>query len=219
VVFFIVVTFGFTDWVMSLSEWYSTIYGVWFAVTGGQAAMALATYIVCRLADRKPYSEVITPALTKDFGNLLFMFTMLWAYISLSQFLIIWSGNLPEEVTFYYNRFRGGMVFIGAFLILGQFFLPFLLLLSGKSKRFPVLLRKIALWILFVRFVDMFWQVTPFFRRGLSVADLPSYALDLAAVAGIGGIWLALFFASLRKHALLPAHDTRLLDAAMAEAH
>lgn len=220
VLFVVTLTFAITDWVMSLEPaWFSTIYGVWFMISSLLAALALGTLVVTGLGDRRPYSEVITPALTKDLGNLLLGFTMFWTYCSLSQFLIIWSGNLPEEVTFYINRFNGPLVYIGAFLIVAQFFIPFLCLLAGRTKRTPHLLRNVAAWILVVRLIDVFWQVTPFFRVGLGVENLGAVALDLGAFAALGAIWISVFVAELKKHPLLPAHDTRLQERALEGAH
>ena len=107
----ILLTFAYTDWIMSLDPyWYSTIYGVWFMVTQVLGVIAFGITFVVRLGNRKPYSEVLTPTLTKNLGNMMLGFTMLWGYISLSQFLIIWSGNLPEEITFYINRFTGPLL-------------------------------------------------------------------------------------------------------------
>jgi hypothetical protein len=213
VVLVCVITFAATDWIMSLDPaWFSTIYGVWFMISGVLAALAMSVLILTGLADRRPYNEVVTPALTKDLGNLMFGFTMFWTYVSLSQFLIIWSGNLPEEITFYINRFNGPLVYLGAFIIFGQFFAPFTALLSGKAKREPKLLFKIAAWILTMRLIDVFWQITPFFKTELTMANFGAYALDLGAFAFVGGVWVWGFVHNLKKNPLLPRHDTRLQE-------
>ncbi len=209
-------TFAYTDWLMSLDPfWYSTIYGVWHMVTQVLGVIALGITVVVRLGNRKPYSEILTPTLTKNLGNMMLGFTMLWGYISLSQFLIIWSGNLPEEITFYINRFTGPLVVVGGFIIVAQFFLPFVSLVSGRTKRTPAILARVAGWILLMRVLDLWWQITPFFRRGAGVQYLFDYALDLGAVAGFGGLWLALFAWNLlkTKDALIPNHDVRLVEA------
>lgn len=223
VLFVVSITFAYTDWLMSLDPaWYSTIYGVWWFTSGNLSAVALGTVWVLANRFRRPYNEVITPKLTKDLGNMMLGFTMFWAYVSLSQFLIIWSGNLPEEIPFYINRFTGPLVYVGAFLIIASFFTPFGLLLSGRTKREPKLLLNVAIFILVIRVVDVFWQVTPFFKVGLQAVNLPAYALDAGAFFGIGGLWLALFTGDLLKSAranvLIPLHDTRLIESA-AEAH
>jgi hypothetical protein len=219
VLFVITLTFAFTDWLMSLDpHWLSTIYGVWWMVTSMLAALALGTLFVTSQYKKRPYSEIISPLLTKDLGNMLLAFTMLWAYISLSQFLIYWSGNLPEYNTFFVRRFEGPLVYVGAFLIFAQFFGPFLALLSGKTKRTPELLRSVAAWILVIRFVDVFWQVVPFFGRGFTAEFAGAYLLDLAAWAFVGGVWVTVFVGELRRHPLIPLYDTRLIENAR-EAH
>lgn len=211
----ILLTFAYTDWVMSLDPfWYSTIYGGWFMVTQVLGVIAFGITFVVRLGNRKPYSEILTPTLTKNLGNMMLGFTMLWGYFSLSQFLIIWSANLPEEITFYVNRFTGPLVVVGGFLIVAQFFIPFVSLCSGRTKRTPALLARVAGWILMVRVLDIWWQITPFFRKGAGIQYLADYALDLGAVAGFGGLWLAFFAWNLLKtrDALIPLHDARLIE-------
>lgn len=210
-VFFVVfVTFAVTDWVMSLDpHWFSTIFGGWFVVGMGLAALAFGTLIVASNAGAKPYVEIVSPKLTRDLGNLMFAFTMLWAYFTLSQFLITWSGNLPEFTTYYYRRgTQAGTEwwnYLGAFNVVCQWLIPFLLLLSPRVKRTTSILWKVALWILVMRAFDLYWNIIPFFGRGFSWTDV-------AAFVGIGGVWLAVFASQVKNHALLPAHDTRLQE-------
>ena len=211
----ILLTFAYTDWLMSLDPfWYSTIYGVWHMVTQALGVIAFGIVIVVGLGNRKPYSEVLTPTLTKNLGNMLLGFTMLWGYISLSQFLIIWSGNLPEEITFYVNRFTGPLVVVGGILIVSQFFLPFVSLVSGRTKRTPSILLRVAVWVLLSRMLDLWWQITPFFRKGAGVQYVFDYALDLGALAFFGGIWIVLFSMNLLANnvPLIPLHDERLIE-------
>ena len=107
-IFMLAGTFAFTDWVMSLDdEWYSTMFGLWFAICAGLSAMTLGNFVLGSLAKRKPYNQFWTANLGRDLGNVMLALTMLWAYTSLSQFLIIWSGNLPEEISYYVQRFNG----------------------------------------------------------------------------------------------------------------
>jgi hypothetical protein len=219
VVHVVLVTFAYTDWLMSLTEWFSTLYGVWNITKNILLVLAFSTYIVLKYRDRKPYSEIVTPALARDLGNMILGFTMFWGYTSLSQFLIIWSANLPEEVTFYGSRFDGALVYVGAFLIFGHFFGPFLALITGRTKRTPDILQKVCGWLIFIRIVDTWWDVVPFFGRRLTGPDLPGIALDLAALAGFGGIWVAVTMANMKKEALYPAHDPRLIEAKELAAH
>ncbi len=207
VLFFITCTFAFTDWVMSLEpHWFSTIYGIWFVVGQGLTTMAMVTAFVTHFADRRPYAGLVTPRLLRDWGNLMLTLTMLWAYTSLSQFLIIWAANLPEEVTYYIRRFEGSGKYVGAFTILCQFFLPFLLLLSGRTKRTPSYLLFVAVWILFLRIVDFGWIIIPAFDR----PEGARLWADLIAFVGIGAFWISAFVYLLGKQTLLPTHDPRL---------
>ncbi len=213
-VFFVLsVNFALTDWVMSLDPyWFSSIFGIWFVVGQGLSALSLGTFIVCFNACKKPYDTVVTPDLTRDLGNMMFAFTMLWAYITLSQFLITWMGNLPEFITYYVRRGiseeRSTWNYLGAFNVICQFFIPFTLLLSPRAKAKSNLLMWIAAFVFLIRLPDLYWNVMGFFNR-------PSVSwTDLAAYLGIGGLWLAVFSMQVRKASLLPAHDLRLQRAA-----
>ena len=213
-------TLAITDWLMSLDpHWYSTIYGVIYMMSGFLGMLALSIAMLTSLGNRKPFSEILTPGLTRDLGNMLLGITMFWTYTTLSQFLIIWSANLPEEITFYVNRFTGGLVLVGAFIVAGGFFAPFLALLSGRTKRTFPILRSVAIWVVLMRVVDSWWQITPFFRKGLGIADLGAYALDLGAWAAIGGVWVAVFIFNLRTNDLLARHDLRLIEAKAEASH
>ncbi len=208
--FAITVTFGITDWIMSTDpHWFSTIYAVWFVVGQGLAVASFTTFIITLNCTRKPYCDIVNPKLTRDLGNLMFMFTMLWAYTSLSQYLIIWYGNLPEENTFYLNHTNGGFSAMGAFVVIAQFFIPFVLLLSPKVKRVPAMLCKMAAWIFVIRIIDVYWVVMPTF-----CTHGPRFLwTDAAAFVGVGGLWLALFAWNLKGKAVLPTFDTRLMEA------
>ena len=201
----IIVTFAVLDWVMSLEpDWYSTIFGAWFIISQSMSAMALVTLIGSRgyAADRAPWTRgLITDTVRKDWGNMLLMLTMVWAYFSLSQWLIIWNGNLPQEIIFYIHRFQGAWLYVGAFIVIFQFFVPFLALLSGKTKRYPGLLSGVALWLMFMRFVDLTWHVLPIFHDGSPAMVFTAYAAALM----MGGLWFALFVNFYRRYALLPA--------------
>jgi hypothetical protein len=161
----------------------------------------------------------VTPALTKDLGNMMLGFTMLWAYFSLSQFLIYWSGNLPEYITFYVNRFRGAWVYVGGFLILAQFFGPFLALIAGKTKRRFDLLVKVAAWVFVVRMIDVLWQTVPFFQWRFGGYDTGALLLAFAGWAFLGGVWISVFVTELKKHPVVAPYDTRLFEAKLGEGH
>ncbi|MGH8005732.1 MAG: hypothetical protein ACREQ3_01840 [Candidatus Binatia bacterium] len=203
------VTFASIDWVMSLEpHWYSTIYGAMLMVGQGLTAFAFAIVMAAVLADRPPLSQVISPAHFHDLGKLLLAFVMLWAYFAFSQYLIIWSGNLAEEVPWYLHRLQGGWQWVGLLLILFHFVLPFFLLLSRDLKRHVRLLAVVAGAILFLRFVDLFWLIVPAFHpTGLRI-----HWMDIVAPIGVGGIWLAVFVWQLGARPLLPLHDPSLQE-------
>ena len=206
----IIVTFAVLDWAMSLEpEWYSTIYGAWFVIAQSMSAMGLVTLIGSRgyAANRAPWTrELVTDAVRKDWGNMLLMLTMVWAYFSLSQWLIIWNGNLPQEIVFYIHRFQGLWLYVGAFIVIFQFFVPFLALLSGKTKRYPGLLSLVAFWLMFMRLVDLSWQILPIFHGTKDAIGSPGVVvLALCAAVAFGGLWFALFVNFLGKSPLLPA--------------
>ncbi|MBC7807539.1 MAG: hypothetical protein H7145_15490 [Akkermansiaceae bacterium] len=217
VVFGITITFFFTDLVMSLDpHWFSTIYGVWWGMVGVSSAIALGVIFLTSFHDRRPYDTIVTPGLTKDLGNMMFGMTMLWGYFSISQALIYWSGNLPEYVTFYYARFKGPMAFLGFAIVMGQFFTPFLLLLSGRTKRTPRYLCTVAIVIITVRIFDIWYQIIPFFNRSLT--DVLAITVDLAAWAVVGGVWVTLFASHYRRSVPVVSYDTRLQEAKL-DAH
>jgi hypothetical protein len=207
----ITMTFAAVDWAMSLEpQWYSTIYGVLFLVGQLLGAMAFAVVITALLASYEPLSEVITPDHLHDIGNLLVTCVLFWAYIAFSQLLITWSGNLPEEISWYVLRTQGGWEWVGLSLALFQFALPFVLLLSRDIKRHVRRLAIIAAVILFMHLVDVFWIVMPaFYRQGPSL-----HWLDVAAVFGVGGVWLTAVVWQLKGKSLLPLHDPTLQGAA-----
>ena len=203
------VTFMSIDWAMSLNpHWFSTMWGLLFVAGQGLSAMAFLITILVFLFTFRPMSEVLTPRHLHDVGKLLLANVMVWAYFSFSQFLIIWAGNLPEEIPFYLARLRGGWQYVALVLVLGHFALPFALLLSRDLKRNFKLLRNIAVFILCMRVVDIYWQIMPDASKGaLSVSWL-----DLAAFIGLGGIWLAYYLMQLEKRPLLPLNEPQLAE-------
>jgi hypothetical protein len=208
VLFFYVlgVSFASFDWAMSLDpHWFSTIYGVIFLIGQGLTGIVFAIVVLRLLADRPPTSEVTTPATFNDLGNLLLAFVTLWAYMNLSQFLIVWLGNLPEETPWYLRRSVGGWWWVTLLLIVFEFIVPFLVLLARTSKRKRTTLAALAAFVLFMRLVDIFWLIMPEVRgQGLSF-----HWLDVVAPLAIGGLWIAAFAWMLKRLPLLPLHDQR----------
>jgi hypothetical protein len=206
VVYAITATFAAVDWTMSLQpEWFSTIYGM-LAVTGQVlAALAVAAIVLRLLAASGPLADVVAPRPLNDLGNMILAFVILWAYMSFSQFLIIWAGNLPDEIPWYLRRLSPGWRMVGLILIIFHFGVPFLLLLLRRNKRSLQVLASIAVGLLIMRVVDSYWIVMP--------GAVPSGAsvnwTDAAAFLGIGGLWVAWYARQIKGVPLLPQHDPR----------
>lgn len=187
------VTFASIDWVMSLdAHWFSTIFGFLFLAGNMLASLAFAVCVVALPRDGAP---AVPARKLHDLGNLMLTFVLLWAYIAFSQYLIIWSGNLPEETAWYLDRSGTGWVTIAVILIVFHFAAPSALLLSRRTKRAVRNLGAVAALILFMRLVDLFWHVAPAFHG----SEVRVHWMDLAAPVGIGGVWLAVFAWQLRR--------------------
>lgn len=207
VLFGFTVTFASVDWVMSLEpQWYSTIYGLIFMVSQALTAMAFAIAILIWLSDRRPLSQVVRPAQFQDLGSFLLTFVMLWAYMEFSQFLIIWGGNLSDEIPWYLRRMEGVWGNVALLLIILSFFFPFFLLLFRHVKRRTRSLLIVALMVLLMRLVDMYWMVLPAFGGGAVRLTWMNVALPL----GMGGVWFAYFLWQLQRMPILPVHDPRM---------
>lgn len=218
-VFILSVTFASTDWVMSLEpHWFSTIFGFIFVVGQALAAMAMCIFWVVNISDADEFTEIEASKYLSDLGTLMFAFTVLWAYVSFSQFLIIWSANLAEEAPWYIKRGQGGWEFLAVALILFHFALPFFLLLQRAIKRRAALLLAIALFMLVMRYVDLYWYIAPSFSHG-GPSVLHPHWLDLTIPLSIGGFWLAFFTMQLKSVALVPLHDPRMAETFAGEGH
>jgi hypothetical protein len=203
ILYALTITFAGIDWVMSLdAHWYSTIFGPVVATGQMLPALALAIAVATLLAARPPLAAVATPTVWNDLGNLLLAFVMLWTYMAFSQFLLIWSGNLPEEISWYLARSEGGWVWIAVILAGAGFGLPFLLLLARDIKRNPARLRIVALGIVAIGMVNQFWLIAPAFSPGAFWLDW----MDVAAAAGMGGIWTAVLLWQVQMQPVLPLH-------------
>jgi hypothetical protein len=203
------ITFASIDWVMSLEpNWYSTIYGMVYMVAQTLVAMAFVVLIARKLSQDQPLSTIATPTRFIDLGNLMLTFVMLWAYLSFSQFLIIWSGNLPNEITWYMSRAHGSWAVLAVVLILFHFAVPFFLLLSRDVKRHRGLLW-VASLLLFLTWIDFYWLIVPAF----SPSAPRVHWTDITLLIGMGGLWLWLFFTELERHSLVPRHDPGYLEA------
>ena len=209
ILYILAMTFAAIDWVMSLSpHWASTIYG--FIFVGAQAitAMSFMIIVVAALSSSTPYSEIIQKRHLHDLGKLLFAFNMLWAYFDFSQLLIIWSGNQPEEISFYRTRLYGGWGVVAVIVLLFSFALPFLVLLSRDVKRSAGLITKVAIWMIVFRLVDLFWMTRPEFTANA----MPNWR-DIVVPIALIGLWVGFFAFNLKQQPLLPLGDPKLAEA------
>ena len=207
VLYALTMTFASVDWMMSIEpHWSSTIYGL--LVIGGQvlSAFAFAIAILTLLVEHDPIAQVANAERFHDLGKMLLVFVMIYAYFAFSQFLIIWSANIPEETPWYLKRITGGWIVLAIALPLFHFFLPFFVLLSRKLKKNPRRLIIVALLMLFMRLADLYWMIAPAFSPGKFVL----HWMDIAAVLGVGGVWLAAFLWQLQARPVLPLRDPAL---------
>ncbi|MBS1857330.1 MAG: hypothetical protein JST11_18325 [Acidobacteria bacterium] len=200
------VTFLSVDWAMSQDPtWFSTMWGLLFIASQLLTAVAFLITVMVMLQRYSPMREVLTARHLHDLGKFTLALVMVWAYFSFSQFLIVWAGNLPEEIPFYLRRMNHGWGWVGLLLVFGHFALPFALLLSRDLKRNYKLLRNIAFFILVMRFVDLFWLTKPFAYENFHLSWM-----DITAPVGMTGLWLAYFFTNLQQRPLMPVNDPNL---------
>src|ERR1043165_3266453 len=208
------VTFASIDWYMSLEpEWFSTIYGFIFVASWGLTGLAFVIAAMAVLAKDEPLRRIVKPLHFHDLGKLLLTLVMLWAYFAFSQYLIIWSGNLPEEIVYYLERTHGiwGAVIIGVFLL--HFAAPFLFLLSRELKRHASRLMLVALLVLLMRMIDLLWMLVPAFHGHTWVW------LCAIALIAFGGLWLGLFAWQLSKRSLIPINDPQFESVLATDVH
>ena len=195
---------------MSLEpHWYSSMYGILFAASEALSGLTFAILAMTALDRFEPWRRIVTVERRHDLGNLLLAFTMFWAYVSFMQYLIIWSGNLPEENVWYLNRSDGGWELMALALMALSFALPFFLLLLRDITRHRIRLCQVAALLLTMQMVNVYWLIEPAF----SPKQLTIHWLHPAALAAIGGFWLAMFAWRLPARAFLPIYDPELMEA------
>jgi hypothetical protein len=200
-------TFAYVDWIMSLeNKWYSTMFPV--IIMGGQIliAYAFAVVMLALFRDEEPIAKVLTKTHYHHLGNLLLTFVLFWTYVSFGQLLIIYSGDLPHELSWYLHRIAGNWKVIVGVLALFHFFVPFFLLLFRATKRHVLPLTILAALLFCVHMLDTYWLVMPALHHdGVAVSWL-----DLVAPLGIGGVWVAFFLSRLKAAPLVPLNDPGL---------
>lgn len=213
IIFAITITAAATQWVMSLEPgWSSTMFPVIFAVNQFLTCFAFCLAVFLLLVSKPPLRDVMRPKFQLDMGTLLLAFTMFWSYTSFSQFMLVWIGNLPEEIPFYlkrsnYDGHRSGWWYVSASLIALHFALPFLLLLFRDIKLHPKRLRLVASYLVVICAIDVTWWIAP----ALPAESSFFWLMDVGAIIGIGGLWSLVWISQLRKRPLIPASQIFLL--------
>jgi hypothetical protein len=211
VIYCLIISFASVDWVMILDpHWFSTIYGLLFVAGWGLSFLCFGILILVLLQDKAPMNRVVGKRHFHDLGKLVLALVMVWAYFNFSQFLIIWSGNIPEETGWFLVRMKGAWGVIGMILILLHFAFPFLLLLIQDLKRKAKLLGAVVGFILLMRIFDMYYLIGPNPRIDMMGMEKGAFMLswmDFAAPVAIGGLWLWYFFGELAKRPLVPVMD------------
>ena len=219
IVYGLTITFASVDWVMSLNPmWWSTVWGMLFMVGECLSAFAFTIWLLARFAQTEPLNGIVKPDHYHDYGKLMFAFVILWAYLSFSQWLVIWQGNLTAEIRWYLDRAHGHWKIIATLLIFFHFVLPFAIMLSRSLKRQPRKLVAMAVWVMIIRLVDLFWLVQPSFHDKGPYGDVLApigpgvVILNVINVLAIGGLWLGVFFWQLGKRSLMPVNDQEFID-------
>jgi hypothetical protein len=198
---------------MSLEpHWASTIYGVLYIFGGCLSTMAFIILLLKRFYTSEPLHHLVKPNHFHDLGTLMLAFVVLWAYVSFSQFLIIWSGNLPEETPWYAKRMDGPWGMVAVALMLFHFAVPFFLLLIRFNKRKAAILGAIAIFVLFMRWVDLTWLIAPAFHHEGGDGHHTAFIhwMDLVLPIGIGGLWVGFYAYQLARRPLAPVEAVKL---------
>ena len=216
VIYALVVTFAAVDWVMTLEpHWFSTIFGLLFVAGWALSCICFSVVVLAFLHDKVPMNHVLGRRHFHDLGKLMLALVMVWAYFNFSQYLIIYSGNIPEETIWFIKRSTGGWGWMAWGLILFHFAVPFLILLQQGLKRRPVRLAGVAIFILVMRLVDMYFLIGPSLRIGQHGPNVPFTVswMDLVAPLAVGGIWVWYFLGQLMKRPMVPVMDPFLENA------
>ena len=214
IIFYVLlVTFASVDWMMMLEpHWFSTMWGFLFTAGWALSCFCFSVTVLAFMHDKSPMDRVLGKRHFHDIGKLMLALVMVWAYFNFSQYLIIWSGNLTEETPFYLVRSKGTWGAIGLILIVFHFAFPFLILLMQDFKRKAKWLAALAVFILVMRVVDMFYIIGPSPRIGevnKHMLEVPFRfsPWDIVGPLAIGGIWLAYFIWELKKRPIVPYKD------------
>jgi len=209
VLFALALNFAAFDLLMSLDpHWFSTIYGVYYFSASVLLFFAVMPKILVWLQMQGLMKNAVTVEHYHDIGKFMFAFTVFWAYIAFSQYMLIWYGNIPEETEWFLKRQTGDWTAISLTLLFGHFILPFLMLISRHVKRRPVLLATFGVWVAVMCWVDMYWLVIPEFSPGVARFGL----LDILVYLGMAGLYSAVIAWRLGRASLIPEGDPRLQE-------
>jgi hypothetical protein len=205
--FGLTLTFAAFDWLMSLEPgWFSTIFGVQYFAVGAVSSLATLVVVLYLLVRSGALADAVTVEHFHDLGKLLFGFLVFWAYISYSQFMLIWYASIPEETTYYHLRWAGGWRTVSLLMVVVHFVIPFFLLMSRNVKRRVPVLAFGAAWLLVTHVVECFWLVMPYARPG----ELSVHAMDIATLFAVGGVYLTVVLLLMKRFSLVPVGDPRI---------
>jgi len=209
VLFAFTLTFMSFDWIMSLDpHWYSTIFGVYIFSGSALAGFAVIFLVVRGVQGAGYLRDIVRLDHYRDLGRLLFAFTVFWAYIAFSQYFLIWYGNIPEETVFFVDRLEGSWRAVTMVLAAGHFGVPFLLLMSRWTKNKPAIIGLMAVWILVMHYLDVYWLIMPVLHR----EGVRLNWMDFACMGTVGAVFLALLIRQLGSRPLVPVGDPRLAE-------
>jgi hypothetical protein len=205
----LVFTFAAFDWLMSLNPlWFSTIFGVYVFAGAFVGIFSMLAIVSHHARGKDLFGDLVSVEHTHNLGSLMLAFTAFWGYIAFSQFMLIWVANLPEEVPFFIVRLRGSWAAVGVVLIVGQFLVPFGALLSRSLKRDRAKLAAVAIWILVIHYIDLYWLIVP----TLSPDNLGFHWTSLTAFVGVGLLAISFTIWRLRGQFMIPVKDPYLAE-------
>lgn len=215
-IFSLTVAFASFDWLMSLdAHWFSTMFGVYFFAMSFQALFPILILLVFWMRKRGILQNTVGKAHIFDLGAWFFGFTIFYAYIAFSQFMLIYYANIPEETLWFYHRLEGSWAFVTYSLLFGRFIIPFIVLLNRDTKHNNKLLLFISILVVVMHIVELHWIVMPV----LSHSGVALSWLDFTTFIGLGGIFMGLFFQRFIKHSMVPVNDPRLAESLSKQYH
>jgi uncharacterized membrane protein YjjB (DUF3815 family) len=211
--FALTLTIASIDWMMSLDpHWFSTIFGVYFFAGAFMSVNAVLALLCMWLQRHGMLNKIVTIEHYHDLGKYVWAFTIFWAYIGFSQYMLIWYANIPEETIWYGYRLKGSWFIVSMVLAAGHFVLPFFGMMSRHIKRNPKTLMVAAIWMLIMQWLDMYWLIQPVLSHHHGSLDAPFHLMDVTAFIGIGGVVLSVILKNVMAAPLIPVKDPRIQE-------